>query len=79
MRGAVRDELRLNKGNLSPDGGGTGTAALLTLVEVASVLGVSLRTVQRLVRRGKIGTVRVGAARRVHPAALDAYVRSVAR
>lgn len=73
VRKAVRAEL-----DASADGR-QGPAKLLTLAEVAAVLGVSMRTVQRLVCRGEIGTVRAGAIRRVHPDALDAYVRSTAR
>lgn len=74
VREAVRAELAAQGLSHVP-----GPDPLLSLAEVAVVLGVSKRTAERLVRRGEIGTVRAGSARRVHPAALDAYVRSAAR
>lgn len=74
VREAVRAELTALDAGPVPS-----QPRLLTLAEVAAVLGVSKRTAERLVCRGEIGTVRAGSARRVHPAALDAYVRSKAR
>ena len=53
---------------------------LLTLEEVALTLRCSLRSVQRLVREGRIRTVRpVGTRRRVERRELEAYVASLRR
>ncbi|HEX9952140.1 MAG TPA: helix-turn-helix domain-containing protein [Rubricoccaceae bacterium] len=70
VRESVRTELAAMSTEPAP-----GPAALLSYVEVAGILGVSKRTVERLVDRGELGTVRAGSAPRVHPDALDAYVR----
>lgn len=47
---------------------------LLSLRDVADVLGVSVDTARRLVRRGDLGSVRVGRMLRIHPADVRAYV-----
>lgn len=38
----------------------TGTPALITYAEAAHLLSVSVRTVRRLVRDGRLGVVRLG-------------------
>lgn len=50
---------------------------LLTLDEVADCLGVSRRTVERIVSRREVATVKVRGSRRVSEAALVAYVERV--
>lgn len=47
---------------------------LLDYDEVAGRLGVSERTVRRLVAAGQLSVVRVGNAPRVHPEDLQSYV-----
>ena len=50
---------------------------LLTLDEVAEVLGVSRRTVERLVSSRAVASAKVRGARRVQESALAAYVERV--
>lgn len=52
-------------------------AVLLRIDDVAFGLGVSDRTVKRLIERGDLPVVRIGTATRVPRAALDAYVASL--
>jgi excisionase family DNA binding protein len=53
----------------SPEPGASSTApALLTTSEAADLLHVHPRTVQRLVERGELGAIRLGAAVRFDPA-----------
>ena len=78
VRDAVREAVRAELSAVG-EGRAPSPGQLLTLAEVATALGVSKRTVERIVRRGELGTVQAGSARRVHPAALDAYLRSMAR
>ena len=52
---------------------------LLDAKAVAARLGVSVRTLDRLVARGAIRPLLVGRQRRFHPATVDAYVRESAR
>jgi excisionase family DNA binding protein len=47
---------------------------LLTPAEVAEVLGVGRSTVYELLAAGLVESVRIGRARRIPRAALDAYV-----
>jgi len=47
---------------------------VLDLDEVADRLGVHRRTVERAAKAGELATFRIGRARRVHPADLDAYI-----
>ena len=49
---------------------------LLRLTEVAERLNVSLPTVRRLVKEGRIQTVRVGRILRVRPEDLEGYIQS---
>lgn len=49
---------------------------LLTTREVADRLGVSARTLQRIVSGGGLRPVKVGGQNRFHPDTVDAYVRS---
>lgn len=48
---------------------------LYTMAEVADLLAVSVRTVQRLRDRGDLAVVTVGRSVRVTPQAVDAYIR----
>lgn len=48
---------------------------LLKLEDVADRLQVSLSTVRRLIRDGKLQTVRIGRALRVRPQDLEVYIR----
>ena len=74
LRPLVREEIR----RAVEEAGGT--RPLLGLDDVAAVLQCSKRTVQRLIARGELASVRVGAKRaRVHPDALDDYVRANAQ
>jgi excisionase family DNA binding protein len=50
---------------------------LLTKSEAAEQLGVSLRTIERLISAGRLPLVHVGAAARVRAADLGAYVQSL--
>jgi excisionase family DNA binding protein len=50
---------------------------LLTKSEAAEQLGVSLRTIERLISAGRLPLVHVGAAARVRVADLGAYVQSL--
>ncbi|MDP9402120.1 MAG: helix-turn-helix domain-containing protein [Actinomycetota bacterium] len=54
--------------------GEDGQVMLLDYDEVAGRLGVSERTVRRLVAAGQLSVVRVGNAPRVHPEDLQSYV-----
>lgn len=47
---------------------------LLTLDDAAAQLAVSTRTVRRLVRSGKLRSIRVGQQIRIEPAALELYL-----
>ena len=47
---------------------------LLTVSEVAVDLAIHPKTVRRLVARGELAAVKIGAAVRVHPADVDAFV-----
>jgi excisionase family DNA binding protein len=49
---------------------------LLTKSEAAEQLGVSLRTIERLISAGRLPLVHVAGAARVRVADLGAYVRS---
>jgi len=51
---------------------------LLTFHETALRLGVSVSTVERLVRDGRLPVVQIGRARRVLPEELEAYVAGLA-
>jgi len=50
------------------------TLALLTTAQVAKVLAVSERTVERLRRNNELRSVLVGRSRRYHPRDVDAYI-----
>jgi excisionase family DNA binding protein len=50
---------------------------LLTKSEAAEQLGVSLRTIERLISAGRLPLVHVGTAARVRVADLGAYVQSL--
>ncbi len=47
---------------------------LLTVPEVAQELAIHPKTVRRLVARGELAAVKIGAAVRVRPADVDAFV-----
>jgi excisionase family DNA binding protein len=47
---------------------------LLTRAEVAAELGVSLRTLARLIAAGELPVIRIGAAVRIDPVDRDAYL-----
>lgn len=49
---------------------------LLRLIEVAELLNVSLPTVRRLVKEGRLQSVRVGRILRVRPEDLEGYIQS---
>lgn len=49
---------------------------LITLVDVAERLNVSLRSVQRLVRQGRIRVIRIGRLVRVQTADVDRFIRN---
>ena len=49
---------------------------LITLVDVAERLNVSLRSVQRLVRQGRIRVIRIGRLVRVQAADVDRFIRN---
>ena len=53
--------------------------AVLTLDQVADLLQVSRRTVNRLVREGRLRPARIGRSPRVTPQELAAYVSSLDR
>lgn len=48
--------------------------ALMTVPGAADHLGVSVRTLRRLIERGDLPSVRVGRSRRVDPEDLEAYI-----
>lgn len=48
---------------------------LLTVDDVATTLQVSRRTVETLISSGHLTPIRIGRQRRIHPAALDAFLR----
>ena len=52
----------------------TSPRPLLTAAEVAKDLNVSLRTVRRLIKDGKLPIVHVGRSVRIRPAALDQLI-----
>ena len=49
---------------------------LITLVDVSGRLNVSLRSVQRLVRQGRIRVIRIGRLVRVQAADVDRFIRN---
>lgn len=53
--------------------------ALLSIEEVADVLGVSKRTVEDIVSSERLKPIWVKGQRRFHPDAVDAYLRSQAQ
>lgn len=53
--------------------------ALLSIEEVADVLGVSKRTVEDIVASDRLQPIWVKGQRRFHPDAVDAYVRQEAQ
>lgn len=48
---------------------------LMSVDDVAKTLGVSPRTVEKIIQSGKIDPLWVGGQRRFHPDAIDAYLR----
>jgi excisionase family DNA binding protein len=56
-----------------------GTPQLLTLSEAADRLGLSTRTVSRLVGLGDIASVCIGANRRIKASDLDQYIAGLVR
>jgi excisionase family DNA binding protein len=52
----------------------TSRSPLLTVAEVAERLNVSIRSVRRLIKGGKLRIVRVGRVVRVRPEALEALI-----
>jgi excisionase family DNA binding protein len=54
-------------------------AVLYTLTEVANLLQVSVRSVQRLIASGRLRAIRVGRLPRISDAELDAYLASQRR
>jgi excisionase family DNA binding protein len=53
--------------------------ALLSIEEVADILGVSKRTVEDIVASGRLDPIWVKGQRRFHPDTVDAYLRSPAQ
>jgi excisionase family DNA binding protein len=53
--------------------------ALLTFPEVAKILRVSLATLKRLQRQGKLPALKVGGQWRVEPQALEQYLETQRR
>jgi len=49
-------------------------ARLLTAAEVAEILRISLRSVRRLIKDGKLPIVRIGRLVRIQPEALAAFI-----
>jgi excisionase family DNA binding protein len=52
----------------------TAVASLLRIPQVAEGLGVSTRTVRRVIARGELVACRLGRSVRVHPDDLAAYI-----
>jgi excisionase family DNA binding protein len=52
----------------------TSRRPLLTAAEVAEILNVSLRSVRRLIKVGKLPIVHVGRSVRIRPEALEALI-----
>lgn len=52
---------------------------MLTLTEVAGRLNVSIETVRRLIKNGKLKAIKVGNQLRVSEEALAEYIRSASR
>ena len=52
----------------------TSRRPLLTAAEVAEILNVSLRSVRRLIKDGKLPIVHVGCSVRIRPEALEALI-----
>ena len=55
-------------------GEGVGVRALLSLTEVAGLLGVHRKTLERMVGRREIEFVRVGSRIKFRPEVVDAYL-----
>lgn len=51
----------------------TSTATLLDRNQTAQILGVSLRTVAKLIADGELKVVRIGASVRVRPSSIDYF------
>ena len=48
---------------------------LLTIRQVAEQLGLSPRTVSRLIKRGELTAIRLGRSVRIHPSELESLIR----
>ena len=51
----------------------TKTQKLISRVEAAEVLGVCLRTIDELVSKGDLKVIRIGAAVRIRPSAIEDF------
>jgi len=50
---------------------------MLTIAEVAQKLSISVRTVQRLIKKGKLRAYQVGRQKRIAPVAVEQMLRGV--
>jgi excisionase family DNA binding protein len=68
---------RFNMTNISTDDNGTrpSTPRLLSIRDVADILGVSPRTVQRLISSRKLPAYRIGGLRRIAPNDVKKFLR----
>jgi excisionase family DNA binding protein len=72
--GALADELDSIASTHEPEPTRVIAPTLLTVGEAATALSLSRTAVYELMRTGELGSVRIGARRRVPVAAVDAYV-----
>lgn len=69
-----------NESRKENDSKGIGLAKLLTPADVAEILGISVKTVHKLVREGKLGCVQVTAKeRRFTAQQVSAYIEGQSR
>jgi excisionase family DNA binding protein len=72
--GALADELNSIASAREPEPARVIVPSLLTVDEAATALSLSRTAVYELMRTGELGSVRIGARRRLPVAAIDAYV-----
>ena len=77
VSGDVRTCQCLTRRRAATDSSNVSGRLLLTKSEAAEQLGVSLRTIERLISAGRLPLVHVGGAARVRVADLGAYVQSL--
>lgn len=75
IKGVTNQETKTNK-NMSHSAPLKISAALLDRQTAASLLGVSLRTIDNLISSGDLAAVHIGRAVRLRPSAIDYFIEA---